>query len=496
MSKTIKKMNNKKSIFIGGIWHETNTFSSKKTYIKDFKSYQWLEGKNLLKKSINTNTEIGGFLEVFHKKNINIKPSLFAAAVPSGIVSKTSFLKIVDKILFYINDKNLNGIALALHGAMVVEEIDFPEYYLVQKIKRKLKKYVPIVATFDLHANLSKKLFEICDILVGYDTFPHVDMGERGREAASNLIQLIETRKKFKKFYRKLPILTVPQMQATNEKPMKNIMEEVFKSEKKKSINLISISPGFPYSDIKDLGMTIIGYGTNQKELNQECNRLIRVINQNKQNFLPKYLSIKELEKKLAIFDKLKKPIIIADSSDNVGGGSLGANLEILEVLIKQNLPGTILIWAPFIKDKKYKDTVLNESIAISLEKNKSHRVAIKGKIIFQKQNFSYVRDGFYMTGQHVNMGDVKVIKTKFNLKIILTENRIMPFDDRHIKVLGIDPKKEKIIVTKSGSAWKIAFGKIANTIINVDTGDICSSNLERFNYTKTNAKKYWPLND
>ena len=87
-------MNNKKSIFIGGIWHETNTFSSKKTYIKDFKSYQWLEGNNLLKKSINTNTEIGGFLEVFHKKNIDIKPSLFAAAVPSGIVSKTSFLKI------------------------------------------------------------------------------------------------------------------------------------------------------------------------------------------------------------------------------------------------------------------------------------------------------------------------------------------------------------------------------------------------------------------
>ena len=139
---------------------------------------------------------------------------------------------------------------------------------------------------------------------------------------------------------------------------------------------------------------------------------------------------------------------------------------------------------------------MLNESIAINLETNKSHRMAIKGKIIFQKHNFSYVRDGFYMTGQHVNMGDVKVIKTKFNLKIILTENRIMPFDDRHIKVLGIDPKKEKIIVTKSGSAWKIAFGKIANTIINVDTGDICSSNLERFNYTKTNAKKYWPLND
>ena len=66
------------------------------------------------------------------------------------------------------------------------------------------------------------------------------------------------------------------------------------------------------------------------------------------------------------------------------------------------------------------------------------------------------------MTGQKVNVGNVLVLETEFKLKIILTENRVMPFDDKHIKVFGIKPKQEDIIVTKSGSAWKIAFGKIA----------------------------------
>ena len=124
-----------KSIFIGGIWHETNTFSNKKTYIKDFKSYQWLENKNLIKQSNNTNTEIGGFLDIFDQKGFKVVPSLFAAAVPSGIVTKKTFLKIVKKIISYLNKDQIDGVALALHGALVVENIRLPEYFLINEIK-------------------------------------------------------------------------------------------------------------------------------------------------------------------------------------------------------------------------------------------------------------------------------------------------------------------------------------------------------------------------
>ena len=489
-------MTKSKSIFIGGIWHETNTFSNKKTFIKDFKSYQWLEGKSMIKKSCNTNTEIGGFLDVFNKKGFKVKPSLFAAAVPSGIVTKKTFLKIIQKMTSYLNRDDIDGIALALHGALVVESINLPEYFLVKKIKKKIKKNIPIVATFDLHANLSIELFEICDMLIGYDTFPHIDMGERGKEAANFLCKMIERKKKPKKYYKKLPILTVPQMQSTNDFPMKEIMKTVFHLEQKKDIELISVSPGFPYSDIKDLGITVTGYGSNLKTLNQECNNLIDQIYKNKNNFSPKFITTKELDKELLNFNKLKKPIVITDPSDNVGGGALGNNIEILEILVKKKLPGTIVIWSPFLNAKKYKSNFFDDYIGSNLIKNERKFIKIKGDIIFNKQNFSYVRDGLYMTGQYVNMGNVLVIKTKFDLKIVLTENRVMPFDDKHIKILGIDPKKEDIIVTKSGSAWKVAFGKIAKTIYNVDTNGICSSNLKKYKYYKINVKKFWPLND
>ena len=485
-----------KRVFIGGIWHETNTFSSKKTYIKDFKSYQWHEGIQIIEKNLKTNTEIGGFLDIFNQKGFRIQPSLFAAAVPSGIVTKKTFLKIVKIILSNLDKEDIDGVALALHGALVVEGIDLPEHFLIKKIKNKLKKNIPIVATFDLHANLSLKLFEICDMLIGYDTFPHIDMGERGKEAAMFLCKMIEKEIKPKKYFKKIPFITVPQMQSTNEFPMKQIMKSVFNSEQKQDIELISVSPGFPYSDIKDLGITVTGYGLNSKTLNQECDNIIDQIFKHKNNFSPQFLTINELDKKLSNFNNIKKPIVIADPSDNVGGGALGNNIEILEILVKKKLPGTIVIWSPFLQRKKYKDKFFSGYVGSNLTKKNKKLIKIEGDIIFNKRNFSYIRDGLYMTGQQVKMGNVLVVRTKFNLKIILTENRIMPFDDKHIKVFGINPKKEDIIVTKSGSAWKIAFGKIAKTIFNVDTDDICSSNLKRFNFSKIDNKRYWPLNE
>ena len=144
---------------------------------------------------------------------------------------------------------------------------------------------------------------------------------------------------------------------------------------------------------------------------------------------------------------------------------------------------------------KNYKDHSFCEYIGRHVNYDDKF-LKISGEIIFKANNFSYIRDGLYMTGQKVKMGNVLVIKTKFNLKIIFTENRVMPFDDKHIKVFGINPRQEDIIVTKSGSAWKIAFGKIAKTVFNVDTNGICSSNVKKIRYSNKYLKKYWPLNE
>ena len=120
--------------------------------------------------------------------------------------------------------------------------------------------------------------------------------------------------------------------------------------------------------------------------------------------------------------------------------------------------------------------------------------VAIDGAVVFDEADVRYVRDGPYMTGQLVPMGDVAVLRTGFGLNVVLTGERVMPFDDTHLRRVGIEPAGEPVLVVKSGSAWKIAFQSIARRAIVVDTGGVCASNVERLPYTRPAIRRCWPF--
>ena len=120
------------------------------------------------------------------------------AKAPKRDITGVPIKRLVNKITNHLDKDKIDGVLLALHGALVVENILLPELFIVDKIKKKLKKNIAIVATFDLHANLSFELFQICEMLIGYDTFPHVDMRARGREAAFHLCKMIKSGKLIK----------------------------------------------------------------------------------------------------------------------------------------------------------------------------------------------------------------------------------------------------------------------------------------------------------
>ena len=98
------------------------------------------------------------------------------------------------------------------------------------------------------------------------------------------------------------------------------------------------------------------------------------------------------------------------------------------------------------------------------------------------------------MTGQVVPMGDTAVVEIATGLKIVLTGERVMPFDATHLRRVGIEPRDQPILVAKSGSAWKAAFGAMAAEALVVDTGGVCSSSVERLPYTREAVRRMWPL--
>jgi microcystin degradation protein MlrC len=197
-------------VFVAGVWHESNTFSPLPADLQRFRDYQWLEEQAMFAALAGTNTEIGGMYGAAAECGFRLHPGLYAAAIPSGPVTREAFEAIAQSIVVALRTlPRCDAVLLALHGAMVVEGFPDGDGELLRRV-REIAGERPIVATFDLHANLSDQAFACADVLVGYDTLPHIDMGMRGREAAMILRRILASGHRPQKAMRCLPLITVP----------------------------------------------------------------------------------------------------------------------------------------------------------------------------------------------------------------------------------------------------------------------------------------------
>lgn len=477
-------------ILFGGIWHETNSFLPIPTDLDAFKRFQFVEGEELLTAYSGTNTEIGGFTDAAPEHRFELIPTIFAGAVPSGMVTRAALDFVVDAICARAERRDFDAVYLALHGAMVAEGLPEADAHVVQRVRAAVGNEMLLVGTFDLHANLTQAIVDAADVLIGYDTLPHVDMAERGREAAQIIARLLATGERPRKAFRKLPLLTVPQMQATDEQPIRGIMQECFELETKPGILVASVVPGFPYTDVPHLGASVLAYGD---AAYAAADWLASEIWAQREKFQPHLLSPADAVARA--MRALRGPFILSEPADNVGGGAPGDSTFILCALLNAKAEGaSVVLWDPQAAKiaaqaglgARCRVTVGGKTLPLH-----GTPTEIEGTVGFLG-HVHYRRDASYMTGQPVDLGLVARIDVG-GVKIVLTTERAMPMDKMHLRSAGIEPTGERMISVKCASAWRGAFGDIAAGQCYVDTPGICSSNVERMPYTRL-PKPLYPL--
>lgn len=482
-------------IAIGGIWHETNTFSPLVTDMQCFRKFQWIESDALRDTSRGTNSELGGMLEAADALGITVLPTFFAGALPSGEVRRAVLDVLVERICDGLNqDPRPDGAVLALHGAMIAEGLEEADTYVLQRVRQSLGPARPLVATLDSHANLTEATARSADILVGYDTLPHVDMAERGAEAMRLVHRLLRERRRPARAFRKLPLLSTPQKQATTQSPMRDVMTACHQLERKPGAWTASALLGFPYADVPHLGMATLAYADQQVQADDMADRLAGAIWERRAEFLPELTAPAQ-----AI--RLSRapghgPTMLIEPADNVGGGAPGDGTVILRALLEgPSLNAAIVIWDPLAAEAaqevglggRFRRPVGGNTLALH-----GPPVIVDGRVEFCAE-VAYRRDTDYFRGQRIDLGRVARINSD-NVQIILTSERLMPFDKMHLRSVGLAPEALDIIVMKCGSNWSVAFGDIASHAFYVDTPGVCSSNLERMPY-KRFSQECFPLN-
>ncbi|MCA1669976.1 MAG: M81 family metallopeptidase, partial [Thermomicrobia bacterium] len=237
-------------IAIGGIAHETNLFSSVPTDFEQFRQRVLIAGRDLLSGFAGTRTVIGGFLDGITATGATAIPLVYASATPGGIVTRAAYAALRQSLLDHLRAAGpVDAVLLGLHGAMVAEAVADAEADLLRGVRALVGPGVPVIATLDSHANLSRAMVHAADALVAYTTYPHIDTYERGYEATTILQRLLDDRRPLTTALACPPMLVpLPPQCTTDETPMRQVLRLAERERRRSGVVNVSVVGGFPYS--------------------------------------------------------------------------------------------------------------------------------------------------------------------------------------------------------------------------------------------------------
>lgn len=482
-------------VAIGGLMHETNTFANTRTTLDDFRAYQFARGDEMLARYANVRNEIGGMMASARENALELAPTLFSFAVPSGMVARETYEQLAAWLLDEIAASACDGVLLALHGAMVAEHVQDVEGDLLRRV-RALVGDKPIVATFDLHANLSAAMCEHADVLIGYDTYPHVDVYERGAEAARVMTKILRGEIVPTMAFQELPLLSVPQAQFTLASPMREIMARRAEMENDARVVTASVAVGFPYADVECVGMGIVATTNGDADLAKQYARELReMLWARRENFGVRNMPVEEAVARAMASNVA--PVILVDVADNIGGGAPGDGTVLLRALLDAHAQNAVVTLADAQAVAQCIDAGIDTCIALRVGGKTGalhgEPVALRGRVRLISAG-EYIHKGSYMTGTVTRMGRTVVLDCD-GIDVVLTERKAMPFDAQQLRSLGIEPADKNMIVAKSAVAWQSAYGDIARAVYYVDTPGICTANLKTLPYQNVRRPIY-PLDD
>lgn len=471
----------------GTLSHETNVFSTIRTDLEEFRKRLLLRGGEVLEHFRGTKTPVGGFLEGCREHDFELVATVFASATPSGNITDEAFNTLLGEMLGGIKDaRPIDGVVLHLHGAGVSESHDDIEGQILSQV-RKLIGGLPLVSTFDLHANHTELMVESADVLIGYDTYPHVDGYERGVEAIGIMKKLMDGSLKPTKAFRQPPMIPALQAQFTGRHPMSRLMERAHEMEEVEGVETITVAAGFPWSDFEDVGLSIIVTTNDDQQLSDRCaDELSSLAWSLRRDFLVKPVHILEAFRRVSTTKE--GPVVLADIGDNPGGGAPCDGTVVLKAVLEAELEdGVFAVMAdPEAVEKAEAAGVGNEvTMELGGRTDKLHGEPLRVRgIVKLISDGKFIAKGPMGTRSERDMGRTAVLRVG-GVDIIITEKRLQPTDLQLYRSLGIEPSEKKFIVVKSSVHYRAAHEPIAKDIIELDTPGLTSPRLAGFGFKK-----------
>lgn len=470
------------------ISHETNSFSLQETDERAFMRRYVLMGTAAIAERGQANTELAGFLDVGRDHGWQVQHVLSAAAGPSGKVKLATFDWLCDPIISAIRPNKFDGLLLGLHGAMDLDCCEDGEGELLRRIRSVVGPDMPIAITLDPHANVSRQMCALADIIVSFKTYPHVDMRDIGRQAGEILHRTMAGEIQPFTIRVSRPMLEEVNGGRTDIGPMIDRIAAAKDYERQPDVFAVSINAGFASADVAEVGPTVLVTGQGDFAAHTAfAESIADDIWNRRHEVLNDYLSVEEAAAIAVAYKPEKGPLIIADYADNPGAGGYGDSTNLLRALLDAGVSNAC--FGPMVDGEiaeELRSAVVGERVHVSLGGKTDANfgggpLAVEIELVSVSDGH-FTGDGPMIGGLSGTFGPTAVVRAG-GIEILVVTIARQILDLQQFKAFGIDPHSKSVVALKSMQHFRAAFEPIAGQIIVCDSGALCTPRYDRLPY-------------
>ena len=411
-------------------------------------------------------------------------------AEPAGLVSRAAHEQLRDEVLGQLRAAMpVDGVLLGLHGAMVADGYDDCEGDLIARVREIVGAAVPIGVELDPHCHMTKKRVQNATLIVCFKEFPHTDFVARGEEVVELTLQAVRGAIK--------PVMSLCDCRMigsfpTTLQPMRAFVDKISALEGRDGVLSISIAHCFPYADVPEIGSRILVITDDRKEAGD---RLARALADEffamRGKTQPPYHAPDEA---IDIALQVPGPVVIADPSDNPGGGAPGDSTVILRRLIERGITGAALapVWDPI-------------AVRLCFMAGEGGRIALRfgGKtaptsgqpIDAEVTVTKLVRDAtMTFVDAKMPLGDCAAIDLG-GIAVVLITKRNQALGADLFTGMGVEITGKRIVVVKSTNHFYAAFAPLASRILYCDSGGPIPRDHRKVPYARV-QRPIWPLDE
>ena len=470
-----------------GFSHETNTFAPTPTDYRQFETSGISRGDEIVRRYQGSHSTVAGFLEASEKLGFEIVPLIHAQTMPSGVITKDAFDRLVGEMLHLLEARGpWDGILLANHGAAVSEEYHDVDGEIAARVRALVGPRVPIGIALDLHGNITERMVANVTATVFYRTNPHLDPTARAVECAEMIVRTIKGEIHPVQALETPPLVINIVKQFTGDEPMRGLMQDCAAVIARPGMLSASVVEGYPYADVPEMGMSFLAIHDGDAAAAREGARwLARRAWDRRAEFVGDTPSPTEALEAAAAAPR--GPVVLMDVGDNIGGGSPADSTVLLAEAKRLGIRSYL--------QTLYDPEAVTHCVAAGVGSAVTLRVGAKtdrlhGSPVDVSGRVRLISDGRFEElqpthggGRYFDGGTTVVLDTTDDHTLVLTSRRIGNTSIQQMYSLGVRPESKQVVVAKGVVSPRPAYQPIAAQIILVNTPGLTTSDLSFFTY-------------